>query len=75
MARLTKLNNYLKLIPGSNENKKMYQAELRNIMLHIVPNGGSKHSDLQVWYFESKTYKETCDIYLKEWKLLYNSME
>ena len=61
-ARLAELNNYLLLFPGSDKSKNIDEAELNNILLHDLPNGWAKQSYLQGWYFESKTYKETCDM-------------
>ena len=43
----------------------MPSEKLNNILLGVVPNGWAKKSYLQGWYFEMKTYKETCDMFEK----------
>ena len=54
------MNNFLPLFLGSDVTKKMTHEELNEIILHAVPNAWVKQSYLQGWYFEMKTYKETC---------------
>ena len=41
----------------------MNAKELNDILLHAVPNGWAKQSYFQGWYFEMKTYKETCAMF------------
>ena len=58
--RLTEMNNFLPLFPGSESSKKMEMEDLNDILLHAVPTGWAKQSYLQGWYFELNTYRETC---------------
>ena len=62
-ARLTEINNFLTLFPGSDASKKMEMEELNKILLHVVPNGWAKQSYLQGWYFGLNTYGETCEMF------------
>ena len=62
-ARLTGLNNYLPIFPGSNASNNMSPEELNEIILQTVLNVWSKKSYLQGWGFEGKTYKGTCDMF------------
>ena len=62
-ARLTELNIYLPLLPGSSAAKKIYSEELKNILLHAVPNLWGKKTYIQGWGFEGSSYKETCEIF------------
>ena len=41
----------------------MYPEELNNIILHAVPNSWAKKAYIQGWYFERRSYKETCDMF------------
>ena len=50
-ARLTELNNYLPLFPGSSAAKKTPPEDLNGIILHAVPNGWAKQAYLQGWEF------------------------
>ena len=61
--RLTKINNFLPLLPVSDTTKKMPAKELNEIPIHAVPNGWAKQSYLQGWDFEVKTYRKTCDMF------------
>ena len=63
MARLTKINKYLPLLPGLDNRKKTYKVGLNNTILHTTPNGWAKKYYLKGWYFESNTYKETCNMF------------
>ena len=45
-ARLTELNNYLPLFPGSITYKNIPPKELNKIILHAVPNGWENKSYL-----------------------------
>ena len=58
-ARLTEMNHFLPMFPGSDASKKMEMEELNKILLHEVPNAWAKQSYLQGWCFELKTYRET----------------
>ena len=62
-ARLVQINKYLPFFTGSIEDKKMALEELNYILIHAVPNGWANQSHLQKWYYEGKTYKETCKIF------------
>ena len=62
-ARLTELNNYPPLFPGSSANKKMALEELDEILLHAVPNGCAKQAYIQGWDFEMMSYKATCELF------------
>ena len=57
-ARLTELNNYLLLFPGSSATKKIRPEELKDILLHAIPNVWAKQTYLQGWDFEMKSYKD-----------------
>ena len=46
-ARLTEMNNFLPLFPGSEASKKMETEELNEILLHAVPNAWAKKSYLK----------------------------
>ena len=61
-SRLTKLNNYLPLLPGLSEVKNIFPEERNEILLHAIPNGWVKQSYLQEWYYEGKTYKDTWEM-------------
>ena len=41
-ARLTEINNYLPLLPGSSESQNMAPEELNEILLHVVTNRWTK---------------------------------
>ena len=41
-TRLTKINNYLPLFPGSSDSKNMPPEELNEILLHAVLDGWAK---------------------------------
>ena len=45
-ARLTEINNFLPIFPGSDASNKMEAGELNNIILHKVPNVWTKKSYL-----------------------------
>ena len=62
-ACLTYINNYLPILPGSSEPKKMPPKELNGILLHAVPNGWSNEDYLQGWEFEGKSYKEIWEFF------------
>ena len=62
-ARLTELNNYLPLFPGSGAANKIPPEEHNDILLHAVPNGWEKQVYLQGWDFEMKSYKDMCRIF------------
>ena len=62
-VRLTGMNNFLPLLPGLDVSKNMTHEELSEILLHTIPNAWTKQSYLRGWYFEMKTYKETCDMF------------
>ena len=62
-ARLTEINNFLPLFPGSDASKKMEMENLNEILLHAVPNGWTKQSYLQGWVFDLKNYRETCAMF------------
>ena len=57
LARLTVINNFLPLLPGSDTTKKMPPEELNEILLCVVPNGWDKQAYLQGWDFEVKTFR------------------
>ena len=61
--RLTELNNYLPLLPGSSATKNIPPEELNKILQHAVPNGLAKQAYLQGWGFEMKIYKATCKLF------------
>ena len=61
-ARLTELNDYLPLFPGSSSVNKIPLEDLNDILLHAVPKGWAKQAYIQGWNFEMKSYKAT-------WKL------
>ena len=63
MERLTNLNNYLPLFPGSNAAKNMDPEAFNNILLHTVPNSWARQAYIQGWDFEGRSYKETCDMF------------
>ena len=62
-TRLTEMNKFLPLFPGSDASKKMEMEELDEILLRAAPNGWAKQSYLQGWDFELKTYRETCAMF------------
>ena len=62
-ARLTELNNYLLLFPGSRVSKKIPTEELNRIILNSVPNALEKQAYLRGWDFEGRIYKDTCKIF------------
>ena len=62
-ARLMDIYHLLPLFPGSDSTKNMNAKELNDILLHAVPNVWAKQSYFQGWYFEMKTYKETCAMF------------
>ena len=62
-VQLMELNNYLPLLPGSRNAKKMAPEYLNNILLHAITNGWEKQLYLHGWYFKWKTYKDTCNIF------------
>ena len=41
----------------------MGKEDLNEILLHAVLNGLANHYYLQEFYFEIKTYKETCNMF------------
>ena len=41
-SRIMDLNNYLPLLPRSNDSKNKEEEELNKILLHVVPNSCSK---------------------------------
>ena len=55
--RLTEMNNFLPLFPGSEASKKMETEEINKVILHAVPNGRSKQSYLKGWDFKLNTYR------------------
>ena len=57
------LNNHLSLYPGSDAAKKMDPEEINKILLHAVPNLWAKQAYIQVWNFEGRSYKETCNMF------------
>ena len=62
-AQLTETNNFIPLLPGSDNSKKMPPEELNNTIIHVLPRGREKKSYLQWWDFEMKTYRETCAMF------------
>ena len=62
-AQPTGINNFLMLLPGSYTTKNMTTKELNDILFHTVTNGWERHSYLQGWGFEMKTYRETCAMF------------
>ena len=58
-AVLTELNNYLHLFLGLSDAEKILPHELKDILLHDIPDSWSKQSYLQRCYIEGKTYTET----------------
>ena len=59
-ARLTEIDKFLPLLPGSDDSKNMPTEELNETPLHAVPNGREKKSYIQGWEFEMKNYRQTC---------------
>ena len=49
-ARLTKINNFLPLLPESDHTENMPDEELNKILLRVVLNGWVKQSYLQGLY-------------------------
>ena len=62
-TRLTELNNYLPLLPGSRAAKKMPPEELNEILLRAVPNVWAKQAYQKGWDFEMKIYKDMCELF------------
>ena len=62
-AQLTEINNFLHILPSLDAKKNMTNEELKEILLHALPNGWENQSWLQVWNFEIKAYRETCVIF------------
>ena len=62
-AKLTEINNFIHLFPGSDATKNIPSEELNEILLHVVPRGYVKQSYLQGWEFEMNTYRETCSMF------------
>ena len=62
-ARLTKSKNFLSILPGSEAYNKMEMEDINEILLHTVSNVWYNQSYLQGWYFELKTYRETCAMF------------
>ena len=62
-ARLTELNNYLPIFPGSSADKKMDPKDLNKIILHAVQKYWTRQAYIQGWDFEGWSYKETCDMF------------
>ena len=62
-ARLRELNNYLPLFPIYSSAKKMLPEYLNKIILHAVPNVWEKQAYLQGWEFETKSYKDTYELF------------
>ena len=54
-ARLTEINNFLPIFPGSDPTKKTPPEELNDKFLHAAPNGWERQSYLQGWDFEMNT--------------------
>ena len=63
VARLTEINNFLLLFPVSDVSNKMEMEEINDILFHAVSNRWAKQAYLQGWYFEMKTYRETCAMF------------
>ena len=57
------MNNFLPLFHGLDPSKKISSEEHNKILLSAVPNGLAKQPYLQGWYFEMKTYKDTCAMF------------
>ena len=51
----------------------MDPEELNKILLHVVLNAWAKPYYLYRWYFEVKTYKETCEMFepMETYKQVY----
>ena len=62
-ARLTEIDNFLTHLPGSDLSKNITYEEISEIILHSVPNWRAKESYINGWYFNMKTYKETCAMF------------
>ena len=43
--------------------KKMPTEEIKEILLHVVPDGWAKQAYLQGLGFDMKSYKATCDLF------------
>ena len=56
-ARLTKMNNFLPLLHGSDVTKNITPEDLNKILLHVVPNAWAETFHIQGWDFKMKTYK------------------
>ena len=59
----TKLNNYLPLSPGSSASKKIARKKLNKIFFRTVLNVWAKQAYIQGWYFDGRSYKDTCDMF------------
>ena len=61
-ACLININNYLPLLPGSDNSNKMEEDYLKEILLHDVLNEWFKEAYLQGWYFGVRSFWDTYDI-------------
>ena len=57
------INKFLLLFLVLDASNKMEMEYLNKILLYVVPNGWANKSYLQGWYFELKTYRETCAMF------------
>ena len=62
-SRLTELNDYLPLSPGSSAAKKMAPEELNRILRRVIPNSCARQACIKEWYFEGRYYKDTCEVF------------
>ena len=53
------MNNFLPLLPGSEDSKKIKTEELNEIISHAVTNGWANQCYPQGWDFEINIYRET----------------
>ena len=61
-SRLTELNKYLTIFPGTNNTKNMVPEELNEILLQSTLSSWARQAYIQGWDFEEITYKDTCNI-------------
>ena len=61
--RLTEIHNFHPLLPISEATKKVPPEDLNYILLHAVPSRWDKQAYIQGWYFEMKTFRETCAMF------------
>ena len=74
-ARLTELNEYLPILPGSNKRIKMGKEYLNKILLHSIPNGCINQIYTQGFNYET-TFKKVINIYkqMKTTKKIYKGV-